>query len=84
MINILYASGHVTVDYAAKELKKYLDMVTKTLGFAKIKKVDALPEKAGEGEILLVCVCATEAQAGWVKDRPAYKGVEICFRQEEE
>ena len=53
MINILYASGHVTVDYAAKELKKYLDMVTKTLGFAKIKKVDALPEKAGEGEILL-------------------------------
>ncbi len=53
MINILYACSHVTMDYAAKELKKYLDKVTGTLGFAKIKKMDALPAKAGEGEILL-------------------------------
>lgn len=53
MINILYASNHVTVEYAAQELKKYLDKVEDTLGFAKIKKVDVLPKNAGNGEILL-------------------------------
>ena len=53
MINIVYASEHVTVKYAADEMKKYLDMVTGTLGFAKIQKVNALPKKASDGEILL-------------------------------
>jgi DNA-directed RNA polymerase subunit M/transcription elongation factor TFIIS len=27
MINILYACSHVTMDYAAKELKKYLEKI---------------------------------------------------------
>lgn len=40
-------------------------------------------KQAGEDEILLVCVCATEEQAGWVKDRPEYKGVTIIFREED-
>jgi hypothetical protein len=53
MINIVYASEHVTVKYAADEMKKYLDMVTGTLGFAKIQKVNALPKKASNGKILL-------------------------------
>ncbi len=53
MINILYATDHVTVEYAAKELKKYLDKVSGIFAFSKIKKVDALPKKAGKNEILL-------------------------------
>ena len=53
MINILYAENHVTVEYAARELKKYLDKVSGIFAFAKIKKVDALPKEAGDGEILL-------------------------------
>jgi hypothetical protein len=53
MINILYATDHVTVEYAAKELKKYLDKVSGIFAFSKIKKVDSLPKKAGENEILL-------------------------------
>ena len=53
MINILYAENHVTVEYAAREMKKYLDKVSGIFAFAKIKKVDALPKQAGDGEILL-------------------------------
>ena len=53
MIRILYAADHITVEYAAKELKKYLDKVSGIFAFSKIQKVDALPKKASENEILL-------------------------------
>lgn len=38
--------------------------------------------QVGDSELLLVCVCATEEQAGWVRDMPEYKGIEILFRNE--
>ncbi len=53
MIRILYASKHETVAYAATEMKKYLDKVTHTLGYAQIEQVERLPKTPDKGEVLL-------------------------------
>lgn len=42
MIKILISSNDETIIYAAKELKKYLDLVTDTMDYAVIKNVDML------------------------------------------
>ena len=53
MIKILWSGGNQTIDYAAKEFKKYLDMVTGTLDYAVIENVEVLPTQMKENQIVL-------------------------------
>lgn len=53
MIKILINSTNVTIGYAAKELKKYLDMITGVLDYAVIEQVQILPKITVENEIAL-------------------------------
>ena len=53
MIKILWSGSNQTIDYAAKEFKKYLDMVTGTLDYAVVENVEALPTQIKENQIVL-------------------------------
>ena len=53
MIKILWSGSNQTIDYATKELKKYLDMVTGTLDYAVIENVEVLPTQMKENQIVL-------------------------------
>lgn len=68
MIQIIYASQNETIVYAANELKKYLDKITHTLGYAHTEYRDALPKSAGAGEILLGRLSDFSLDESGVKD----------------
>ncbi len=68
MLQIIYASQNETVIYAADELKKYLDRITHTLGYAHAECRESLPKKAGAGEILLGLLSDFSLDEAGVKD----------------
>ncbi len=53
MIKILYSGKNQTIGYAARELKKYLELVTDTLDYAVIENVEVLPKEMKENQIVL-------------------------------
>ena len=53
MIKIVYSGKNQTIEYAAKEFKKYLDMVTGTLDYAVVENVEVLPTQIKENQIVL-------------------------------
>lgn len=67
-MKILYANDHPAIAYAAAQMKKYLDKVTKTFDYAVTERVETLPDEAGDGEILLGLCSELGRDASEVED----------------